>query len=330
LDAPLIISASGIRGIVGRSVTPELVSRYGAAFAAFVRERNPEGTHGRYVLVGRDSRTSGELLAAATAAGVCAGGVDARLTGIGPTPTHLLAVRDDPAALGGLILTASHNPVEWNGLKLAAPDGRFVAPADGERITEMAEAGPPLATWDDLGDLAEMPGVVEHHIERILALDLVDVDAVKAARPHVVVDCVHGAGALVVPELLRRMGCQVDGIGTTADGIFPRNPEPTAENLGELCERVRRTGADFGMAVDPDSDRLALVDETGRAIGEDWTLAFVDAAMNVAAAASAALSGVVLGLWGFAGVNVVATVVLIPLVLAGIASARRARGSRIA
>jgi phosphomannomutase len=275
LDAPLIISASGIRGIVGRSVTPELVSRYGAAFAAFVRERNPEGTHGRYVLVGRDSRTSGELLAAATAAGVCAGGVDARLTGIGPTPTHLLAVRDDPAALGGLILTASHNPVEWNGLKLAAPDGRFVAPADGERITEMAEAGPPLATWDDLGDLAEMPGVVEHHIERILALDLVDVDAVKAARPHVVVDCVHGAGALVVPELLRRMGCQVDGIGTTADGIFPRNPEPTAENLGELCERVRRTGADFGMAVDPDSDRLALVDETGRAIGEDWTLAFV-------------------------------------------------------
>lgn len=275
MDAPLIISASGIRGIVGRTVTPELVARYGAAFAAFVRERNPEGTGGRYVLVGRDSRTSGELLAAATAAGVCAGGVDARLTGIGPTPTHLLAVRDDPAALGGLILTASHNPVEWNGLKLAAPDGRFVAPADGERITEMVEAGPALAAWDDLGGLAEMPGVVEHHIERILDLDLVDVEAVRAARPHIVVDCVHGAGALVVPELLRRMGCEVEGIGTTADGLFPRNPEPTAENLGELGERVRRSGADIGMAVDPDSDRLALVDETGRPIGEDWTLAFV-------------------------------------------------------
>lgn len=273
MDAPLIISASGIRGIVGRTVTPELAARYGAALGAFVRARDPDGAAGRYVLVGRDSRTSGELLAAAAASGVCAAGVDARLTGIGPTPTHLLAVRDDPDALGGLIVTASHNPVEWNGLKLAAPDGRFVAPSDGERITAAAEAGPALASWDELGACTEMPGVVEHHIERILALDLVSVDAVKAARPKVAVDCVHGAGALVVPELLRRLGCEVEGIGTTADGRFPRNPEPTAENLGELGELVRRTGADIGLAVDPDSDRLSLVDETGRAVGEDWTLA---------------------------------------------------------
>jgi phosphomannomutase len=273
LDAPLVISASGIRGIVGKTVTPELAARYGAAFAAFVRARDPEGAAGRYVLVGRDSRTSGELLAAAAAAGVCAAGVDARLTGIGPTPTHLLAVRDDPDALGGLIVTASHNPVEWNGLKLAAPDGRFVSPADGERITAAAETGPAFAAWDELGACAEMPGVVEHHIDRILALDLVAADAVRAAGPRVAVDCVHGAGALVVPELLRRLGCVVEGIGTVADGRFPRNPEPTAENLGELSELVRRTEADVGFAVDPDSDRLSIVDETGRAIGEDWTLA---------------------------------------------------------
>ena len=273
MDESLIISASGIRGIVGADVNPELAARYGAAMGAFARERNPEGTEGRYLLVGRDSRTSGELLAAATAAGVCAAGVDARLTGIGPTPTHLLAVRDDPDALGALIVTASHNPVEWNGLKLASPDGRFVSPRDGERITAMVREGPALAAWDELGRLTEMPGVVGHHIERILGLELVAVDAVKDAHLAVAVDCVHGAGALVVPELLRRLGCEVHGIGTTPDGVFPRDPEPTPENLGALGELVRRTGADIGFAVDPDSDRLAIVDETGRPIGEDWTLA---------------------------------------------------------
>lgn len=273
MDAPLIISASGIRGIVGATITPELVAGYGAAFGAFVRERAEGDVSGRYVLVGRDSRTSGQLLAAATASGLCAAGVDARLTGIGPTPTHLLAVRDDPDALGGLILTASHNPVEWNGLKLAAPDGRFVTPADGERITRMAREGAALAGWDDLGAMETMDGVVEHHIRRILDLELVAVDAIRAARPRVAVDCVHGAGALVVPELLRRLGCDVDGLGLEADGRFPRNPEPTAENLAELGALVRRSGADIGLAVDPDSDRLSIVDETGRPIGEDWTLA---------------------------------------------------------
>lgn len=273
MAAPLIISASGIRGIVGETVTPELVARYGAALGAFVRERNPDGLDGRYVLVGRDSRTSGELLAAAAASGLCAAGVSARLTGIGPTPTHLLAVHDDPDAIGGLIITASHNPVEWNGIKLAAPNGRFVTPEEGERISELAESDPGFAAWDELGEMEEMPGVVEHHIERILGLDLVALDALRSARPTVAVDCVHGAGALVVPELLRLLGCEVVGIGTTADGRFPRNPEPTPENLADLAALVRRSGAEMGLAVDPDSDRLAIVDERGRPIGEDWTLA---------------------------------------------------------
>ena len=129
---PLIVSASGIRGIVGHTMTPEITSRYGAAFGAFLRERSGSDVTGNYVLVGRDSRTSGPLLADAVAAGLCAAGVDVRMTGIAPTPTHLLAVRDDPAAIGGLIVTASHNPVEWNGLKLASADGRFVSPVDGE------------------------------------------------------------------------------------------------------------------------------------------------------------------------------------------------------
>lgn len=272
MDAPLIISASGIRGIVGRTVTPELAARYGAAFGCFVRERNPHVQDG-YVLVGRDSRTSGAFLAEAAAAGLCAAGVDARLTGIGPTPTHLLAVKDDEKALGGLIVTASHNPVEWNGLKLAGPDGLFVTPAEGEQIARMFDAGPAYADWSEPGQALSYAGVVEHHIERILGIPLVATEAVRAARPHVVLDCVHGAGALVVPELLRQLGADVDGIGLTADGRFPRNPEPTPENLQDLGQRVRELGADVGFAVDPDSDRLAIVDETGQPIGEDWTLA---------------------------------------------------------
>lgn len=272
MEAPLIISASGIRGIVGQTVTPELAARYGAALGSFLRESGA-AQDGAYVLVGRDSRTSGALLADAAAAGVCAAGINARLTGIGPTPTHLLAVKDDELAIGGLIVTASHNPVEWNGLKLAGADGLFVTPADGERIAELFHDGPAYQDWSAPGHASSYDGVADHHIERILGLDLVAIEAVRATRPHVVVDCVHGAGALVVPELLRRLGAEVDGIGLTADGRFPRNPEPVPENLGELCARVREVGADIGFAVDPDSDRLAIVDETGRAIGEDWTLA---------------------------------------------------------
>jgi phosphomannomutase len=254
-------------------MTPEITSRYGAAFGAFLRERSGGDVTGRYILVGRDSRTSGPLLADAVAAGLCAAGVDVKMTGIAPTPTHLLAVRDDPGAIGGLIVTASHNPVEWNGLKLAAADGRFVTPADGERIQSLFETGPTLAEWDGLGSRSEQAGAIEHHIERILDLDLVDADAIRAWGPTVALDCVHGAGAVVVPELLRRLGCRVEGIGLEPDGRFPRNPEPTPENLGELGELVRATGAPVGFAIDPDSDRLSIVDETGTPIGEDWTLA---------------------------------------------------------
>ncbi len=271
---PLIISASGIRGIVGHTMTPEITSRYGAAFGAYVRGlAGIGGLEGRYVLVGRDSRTSGPLLADAAAAGLCAAGVDVRMTGIAPTPTHLLAVRDDPDAVGGLIVTASHNPVEWNGLKLASADGRFVRPADGENIQSRFEQEPQLAGWDELGSRREHSGVVEHHIERILGLELVDTEAVRRWAPLVALDCVHGAGAVVVPELLSRLGCRVAGIGLEPDGRFPRNPEPTPENLTDLAKLVQATESEVGFAVDPDSDRLSIVDECGTPIGEDWTLA---------------------------------------------------------
>ncbi len=271
-NEPLIVSASGIRGIVGRTMTPELAARYGAAFGLELRAGTAAAGH---VLLGRDSRTSGPLLADAAASGLCAAGVAVRDTGIAPTPTHLLGVRDDPDALGGLIVTASHNPVEWNGLKLAAADGRFVSPETGRRIQARFEAGGALADWDGLGSRGPGADVVRNHLERILALDLVDAEAIRRWAPRVALDCVHGAGAVIVPELLARLGCRVEGIGLEPDGRFPRNPEPTPENLGELAALVRDTGADLGLAVDPDSDRLAIVDETGAPIGEDWTLALV-------------------------------------------------------
>ncbi len=269
---PLIISASGVRGVVGRTMTPEVAARYGAAFARYLVDSEAVNP-GAHVVVGRDSRTSGELLADAAAAGLRAAGVPVLHAGIAPTPTLLLSVRDDERAAGGLVVTASHNPIEWNGLKLAGGGGTFLAPDAGRAVQDLFETGPALAGWDGLGGAGSLEGVAEHHIERILSLAILDLEVVRARGPVVALDCVHGAGGLVVPELLRRLGCRVEGIGLATDGMFPRDPEPVPANLAELGRLVRSSGADVGMAVDPDGDRLALVDEDGRPVGEDWTLA---------------------------------------------------------
>jgi len=254
-------------------MTPEVVARYAAAFGHHLRAAGGAGDPDAYVLVGRDSRTSGELLSAAAAAGLRAAGIPVRDAGIAPTPTLLLAVRDDARAIGGLVLTASHNPVEWNGLKLASGSGMFVSPQAGVEVQRLFEAGPELAEWDALGSGGTRDGVAEHHIERILSLPVLDPEAIRRRAPVVALDCVHGAGGTVLPQLLRKLGCEVEGIGLAPDGRFPRDPEPVPANLGDLCELVRSRGAEIGMAVDPDGDRLALVDRSGLPVGEDWTLA---------------------------------------------------------
>jgi len=275
----LMVSVSGFRGTVGDVLTPELMTTLAAGFGAFLREEAPrEERDGSAdarltVLLGRDSRTTGAMIEAAAVAGLQSVGVDVVKLGVVPTPTLLLAVSHHGAA-GALGVTASHNPAQWNAFKFAGSDGTFL---DADRMLRfqafLREREIPRAGWDALGEVRDDAGAVDRHLERILSLPFLDVGAIRAREFRVALDCVHGAGGRMVPRLLEALGCEVHGIGLEPDGRFPRDPEPTAANLGDLGDLVRATGAEVGFAVDPDVDRLSLVERTGRALGEDLTLA---------------------------------------------------------
>lgn len=275
LPADLMVSVSGVRGRVAAPLTPELMSGIAAAFGAFMKSEGHDGP----VYVGRDSRTSGPMFARAVVAGLQSVGSDVVSLGVVPTPTLLLAVEEAGAA-GGICVTASHNPAEWNALKLVSGEGIFLdADVSARFRAYLAEHDPPRAEWDAVGGVSEDHDAWDRHLERILALDHLDLDALRHRGLHVAVDCVHGAGGPVVAELLEALGCTWEGIGMEPDGRFPRDPEPTAANLADLGRLVRDTGADIGLAIDPDADRLSLVDETGAALGEDLTLALAAAAV---------------------------------------------------
>jgi len=282
----LMISVSGIRGIVGRDLTPELVARYAGALGAWASGR------GRPIVVlGRDARTSGPMFAKAAIAGLQSVGVDVVDLGIVPTPTTQLAVEHHHAG-AGLMLSASHNPIEWNALKFIGSDGIFLDAEAGAAVRAIADAGPPRVTWDRVGTLTVDPEAVARHLDLVLTLPWIDVPTIRARRFHVALDCVRGAGGVAIPQLLERLGCRVTSINLETDGRFPREPEPIPENLGELSRLVTQARADIGMAVDPDVDRLALVDELGRPIGEDYTLAFaVRAVLGASVGRSVAPSG---------------------------------------
>jgi phosphomannomutase len=192
--------------------------------------------------------------------------------GMSTTPTTQLAVEHHHAA-GGIMISASHNPIEWNALKMIGPSGLFLDAVEGTAMRAMMEAGVPRAKWQDLGDVLPDGEAVNRHVEAVLALPFIDVEKIRARKFRVALDSCRGAGAIIVPQLLDRLGCDVTGINLEPDGRFPRPPEPVPENLGELERLVRESRADIGLAVDPDVDRLALVAETGKAIGEDYTLA---------------------------------------------------------
>jgi phosphomannomutase len=272
--AGLMVSVSGIRGRVGDALTPEIVGTFAAAFGVWARTGDSRngGDGDGLIVVGRDSRVSGPMFHRVVVAALQSVGCRVIDVGLAPTPTIQLAVEAHHAA-GGLAITASHNPVEWNALKFIGPSGLFLEAHEGAAMRAIAEGKIPRATWDQLGDVETDAGAVGRHIEQVLGLPYLDIEAIRRRRFRVALDCVRGAGAGIMLPLLQRLGCDVTGINLEADGRFPRPPEPVAENLGDLERLVRETGADIGFAVDPDVDRLAIVDETGRAIGEDYTLA---------------------------------------------------------
>jgi len=273
LPQDLMVSVSGVRGRVGAPLTPELIAGLAAAFGSFMRRESGDGP----VYVGRDSRTSGPMFVRAVVAGLQSVGVPVIDLGVVPTPTLLLAVRGSDA-IGGIGVTASHNPAEWNALKLVSGEGVFLdADLSARFRAALSEEDPERVAWHAIPAVTEDPEAWPRHLEAILALPHIDVPALRARHIEVAIDCVHGAGGPVMTELLEALGCSVTGIGMSPDGLFPRDPEPTAANLGDLGALVRDSGAEIGLAVDPDVDRLALVDETGSPLGEDLTLALAAA-----------------------------------------------------
>lgn len=261
----LMISVSGIRGVVGESLTPLVAARYAAMFASWL----PPGP----MVFGRDSRPTGEALRLAVVSGLLAAGREVHDVGIVPTPTVQLHVEHRHAA-GGIALTASHNPIEWNALKLIGGDGRFLTGAQGQEFLTFAREGDPAwRHWDGIGRVEPVEDPLALHLDAILGLDVLDLPAIRSRRFRVALDAVHGAGGAIGRRLLTSLGAQADIFFEEPTGLFPRPPEPLAGNLGFLSEKVSRGGFDLGLAFDPDVDRLSLVDETGRPLGEEYTLA---------------------------------------------------------
>jgi phosphomannomutase len=259
----LIVSVSGIRGVVGGSLTPAAALAFASALGTHVQ--------GGRVVVSRDGRPSGAMLRHAILAGLTAAGCEVHDLAVAPTPTVGLAVRTLQAA-GGVQITASHNPAEWNGLKLFGPDGRVLSAAEGRKIQALFEAGAAASVpWDRLGGTQAYHKAEDIHRERVL--QLVDVTAIRAARLRAFLDANGGAGGPLGRALLKSLQVETVCQGCDADGFFLHEPEPTEANLREIGPLVRQNGAHIGFALDPDSDRLALIDETGRYIGEELTLA---------------------------------------------------------
>jgi len=265
MSVPLMISVAGIRGIVGDALTPPVVARFAAAFA---RTRG----HGP-IVVGRDARTTGPLVRHAVIAGLCGAGRDVIDIGLATTPTTQWAVEHLRAA-GGVILTASHNPAPWNALKFLSSAGEFLSAADGREVRRRFDADADLwVAWDAVGGERTEADALAWHLERVLALPYLEVGRIQQRAFKVVVDGCASVGGVAVPALLERLGATTVSLDCEPDGRFTRELEPLPEHLGALGRRVVESGADFGVALDPDADRAAFVDAAGVPLGEEYTVA---------------------------------------------------------
>lgn len=258
-----IVSISGLRGIIGDGLEPDYVTRFAMALGTM--------TEGGTIVLSRDGRSSGEMVKHAVVAGLLATGCRVLDADIASTPTCGVLVTHHQAA-GGLQITASHNPAPWNGLKPFLPTGSVLDADAGNRLLEILESGAfELASFDQLGSVETLEHPGQPHLDRVLKL--VDQEAIRSRRFKVLLDCNHGSGGVLGPVLLEQLGCDFEVLGDTPDGQFAHTPEPTQANLKSFCEQVKQNGADVGFAQDPDADRLAIVDNTGRYIGEELTLA---------------------------------------------------------
>ncbi|MCX5662863.1 MAG: phosphoglucosamine mutase [Planctomycetota bacterium] len=329
-DAPLMLSVSGLRGLVGQSLTPPVAARYGAAFGSWLKgQPRADGSKDRppHVVLGRDSRPSGPWVEQAVTAGLLA--VGCRVTSLGIVTTPSVAIMAEHlGADGGMVITASHNPIIWNGIKALRHDGVAPPPEQAKEIIERFKADRlDYVGVEALQSMARDDST--HAVHAKLVMARVDAGLVRKRRPRVVLDSVHGAGGAAAAIVLKELGVDLVHLYAEPTGQFPHPPEPTRENLVSLGKAVRDAKADIGFAQDPDADRLAVVDERGEYIGEEYTLAL--AALHVLAregkkgasvAANLSTSRMLDDIAAAAG----ATVVRTPVGEANVAAAMRKNG----
>ncbi|MFO7444824.1 MAG: phosphoglucosamine mutase [Ignavibacteriaceae bacterium] len=260
----LMVSISGIRGIVGDGLDPQVLVKFTSAYADFIKT----GT----VVIGRDARISGEMVNSVVTGTLLAKGLNVIDIGICPTPTVQYTVKT-LSANGGIAISASHNPNEWNALKLLNATGQFMTPEENFELLELLNTSEnTFKSWNELGKLTKYEEGLQRHVKDVLSLKYINVEAIRKRKFKVLVDCVNGAGVYVIPDLLKQFGCEVYEINCERTGIFPRFPEPVPENLTETMKAVVETKADIGVVVDPDVDRLVLITNEGNPFSEENTI----------------------------------------------------------
>lgn len=260
----LMSSISGIRGIVGDGLDPETIIKYTNAYADFIGSGK--------VVIGRDARITGEMVNQLTAGTLLAKGIDVIDIGICPTPTVQFNVKKLKAQ-GGIAISASHNPNEWNALKLLNGTGQFLSPEEYNQMQKfLQQEKPNYKSWNMIGKWTEYSKGIQNHIDAIFDLGIIYVEEIRKRRLKVLLDCVNGAGAYVLPDFLKEFGCEVIEMNCEKTGIFPRMPEPLPENLTETMKRVKEVKADLGIVVDPDVDRLVLITDKGEPFIEENTI----------------------------------------------------------
>lgn len=270
----LIKSISGIRGTIGgyanNNLTPIDVVKFSAAYGTWIKEQRSKSVY--RVVIGRDARISGEMIQNLVINTLTAMGIDVINLNLSTTPTVEIAVQMEHAD-GGVIITASHNPKQWNALKLLDSNGEFLNSKHSKRVLDLAISENLLfSEVDKLGNVTSNEAYFDIHIDSVLDLDFVNLDAIRSCNFKVVIDAVNSTGGIIIPLLLERLGVEPIKLHCNPDGHFPHNPEPLKENLTDLSKKVISSGADFGIAVDPDVDRLAFMDENGILFGEEYTL----------------------------------------------------------